>query len=131
IPLNGKNIDKLGIFIYGGASGNIVDGPCVGKSYSWIDGMGINSTTTGTISTSSNSSELSIYPNPSSGVVNITSADKKNISYELYSLVGELIAKGIIDNEQLAIHEKGVYILKLYTGFNALNVCTKKIIVIK
>ena len=74
--------------------------------------------------------DVIIYPNPSTGVVNIMGRDEGNIGYELYSLIGELIDKGKIDNNQLSIHDQGMYILKLYAGLDDRKTYSSKLIII-
>jgi hypothetical protein len=74
---------------------------------------------------------IDVYPIPSTGIVNITSPDKQNIRYELYSTIGRLISKGNIDEGQLNIHNQGIFILKLYAGSDSNNIYSTRIVVIK
>ena len=62
-----------------------------------------------------NSSDISIYPNPTKDVLNIKlDAASHQASYSIYNMSGKLIKEGIL-NKQIRIEElmEGAYILKL------------------
>ena len=105
IPLPDENINGLSILIFGGASTHPADGPCLSRSYTWIDGLYVD--------TGLPEDDVVIYPNPSDGNIQIHYPGAKHIAYELYSLLGQLISKGEVVNRQLTIDEKGVYALRL------------------
>lgn len=130
IPLSFDHMDALTIEIYGGAGNNPLDGPCIGRSFSWIDGISLDSGTSVPYSPETESQNILVYPNPSSGRVHIGYQTEKNLHYELYSLIGQLISMGHIDNGELAIHEKGTFLLRLFTCTNNENVYTSKLIVV-
>jgi hypothetical protein len=113
IPLEGENIESLQIFLYGAGISSPVDGPCQNRSFVWVDGMTIDPITTGDNYLSMVPSIVSIFPNPTSGLVYLNSTIGKCTSYELYSISGKIISKGKIVNDQMIIHEKGTFILKL------------------
>ncbi len=131
VPLPGENIDELGIIMYGGASTHPADGPCLGRSFSWIDGMTIDSKTSIRPPLTHEKMDIDVYPIPSTGIVNIASHGVYNIRYELYTAFGRLIDSGNIEEGQLIIHDQGIFILKLYAGFDSHNIYSTKIVVIK
>ena len=58
--------------------------------------------------------DVGIYPNPSSGLFNLTNpSDFK--SYELYDLSGKLIAASFVNSAEIVVESKGVYLLVLKT----------------
>ncbi len=88
-----------------------------------------NFSTDGFLDTNDNSlTSISIYPNPSSGIVNITNAENSNL--EVYNLLGQLInyKNNLMDNEKIDFsnYTSGIYILKLVLGSVSV---TKKVIV--
>ena len=131
IPLITENIDAVSILIFGGASSHPADGPCGSRSITWIDGMDIETGTSDGFSPFLNKPNVSIYPNPSNGLINIRHVEGKRINYELYSLLGEFISKGQIENEELAIQEKGTYMLRLFVDEKDRSVFTSKLIVVQ
>lgn len=131
IPITDGNIIILNLIIFGGASTNPTDGPCIGRSFSWIDGMSVESTTAIKDSPTHERSEVSIFPNPSTGLVSIDYPIGHICGYELYSLIGELISTGEVFNNQLRIQERGIYILKLMTNDVNRKVFFQKILIQK
>ncbi len=81
------------------------------------------------LSLSSNNFELSnlnIYPNPTSGIINIANDLGLSISYKFYDVLGKNISNGKIGNNQLEINvDKGIYFLELTSESGTI---TKKII---
>ncbi len=130
IPLSDENIDAISIFISGGAGSNPGDGPCLNRSISWIDGMAIDSLTSDGFSSLLEVPYVSVYPNPSNGLVHIRNRDGSSMEYELYSIIGELISKGQIVGDELVIHEKGTYILRIFVGDKYRHDYRRKIIVV-
>lgn len=74
----------------------------------------------------SNEIDLSIYPNPSSGLISIETKDQIN-SIEVYNLIGELITVNKEINQQLDLSalDSGMYILKF--DFSNGNSVSKKL----
>jgi hypothetical protein len=130
IPLSGKNIDEISIFIYGGAGNSPFDG-CVNQSISWLDGMTIESDTPVGSSVYQEKNNIIIYPNPSTGIVYITGIDIQNIRYELYTSIGEFVATGKIENGGLSVQNQGVYILKLYALVDDREIYSSKLVIVK
>ncbi len=64
-----------------------------------------------------------LFPNPSSGVINIESSQKM-LRIELYSMEGKLI--NITNHNRFKIKDKGIYFVKIYTD---LGIVIKKVIV--
>lgn len=131
IPLSGHNIDEMSIFIYGGASTHPLDGPCLNRSYSWIDAMSIEAKTTYSNFPNKQKHDFIIYPNPSRGLINILQPGSQRLEFELYSVYGELVDKGEIDDGQFFIDNQGIYFLKLFSDFNPSNIYTYKLIIIE
>lgn len=129
IPITDDNIITLDFLIYGGASTNPTDGPCLGRSFSWIDGMNIESSTAVEPQPVLERPNVSIYPNPTSGLINVTYPGGQIMGYELYSMLGELISAGEIEHGQLSIQERGIYVIKLIPSPGNRNVYCKKVIV--
>ena len=78
-------------------------------------------------------SNISLYPNPSNGKINLTIAGfplDKNCNMEIYNLQGELINQSVITNIKTEIdisrQPKGIYFVKIYSGLSTL---TKRIII--
>ncbi len=73
-------------------------------------------------------SSISVYPNPTTGIIQIMNA--KNSIVEIIDVTGKLIQKIVITNEEqiidLSQEEKGVYFIKVITNNGTL---TKKLIV--
>lgn len=113
IPLPDENLNGISILIAGGAGTNPTDGPCIHRTISWIDEMTIESISSNGYLKFQQNPEISVYPNPSSGLINVTCVDKAIMEYQLYSLTGEIISKGKMPSGQLLIQNKGIYILKL------------------
>lgn len=57
---------------------------------------------------------LTIYPNPTQGLLNIKGIESNTASYKLYSLAGAVAQQGMINNEQITLNvAKGVYMLEI------------------
>ena len=63
---------------------------------------------------------LQIYPNPSSGIFNITGATVAK--YEVYNLLGQLVKSGKINDDNtdvdLSNQSKAIYLLKIIDDSN-------------
>ena len=55
---------------------------------------------------------ITIYPNPTSGLINIGGVDAE-VDYQLYSVDGKLTQSGLITNQSLFIETPGLYLLKI------------------
>ena len=71
--------------------------------------------------------KFSVYPNPSSGIINIRT-DETVDKTQLYNTLGQLIINKNSNTKQLNINsvKPGIYLLKIYSNN---NVVTKKVIV--
>ena len=81
-----------------------------------------------TLSTNNfNKEDVTIYPNPSNGIVNIKSS-LENLDYQLFNIQGKLVQKNTIQNNRLNFSNfsKGIYFLKLSSDNNSI---VKKIII--
>lgn len=59
------------------------------------------------------SKDITISPNPSYGFVNVEGVDNQT-TYEIYSIAGSLVEKGIVNNGQIDYNvQPGVYLLKV------------------
>ncbi len=56
--------------------------------------------------------EITVYPNPTSGLINIGGLDGET-TYELYSVDGKQIQNGLTNNQSLFIETPGLYLLKI------------------
>ncbi len=83
-------------------------------------------TCTGINEASANS--ISVYPNPTNGVVNInlTAELAKNASLEVYDALGKLVVKQILSNELNTINisnlENGIYVFKVLNNTNTVKI---------
>ena len=69
-------------------------------------------------------SEISILPNPTSGVLNISTA--KNTNYRLFNIKGQVLKKGVLENKiDISSLSKGIYLLNLKTNKGSF---TKKVV---
>ncbi|GAK91373.1 hypothetical protein JCM19297_872 [Nonlabens ulvanivorans] len=61
---------------------------------------------------------FSIYPNPASDTISIYGGASQfdTISYQLYSITGQLVQNGIYNNDSVDVSElnSGLYLLQLY-----------------
>ncbi len=57
--------------------------------------------------------QVSIYPNPTNSVINIENKSGLNYTYKMYSVTGQLLARG--DKQQLSVNQlpQGLYLLQL------------------
>lgn len=71
--------------------------------------------------------ELSIYPNPAREFLYVESATKQALNYTIRNAVGQTLANGTIQNQQIAVQKlpKGIYILSINNG---VDTYTKKFI---
>lgn len=76
-------------------------------------------------------SQITMYPNPSTGLVNIANATGNNLKYEVYSMLGQLIVKGNNQNTTFAFDMSnvttGLYFVKI-TDTQTNSTTTKKLI---
>ena len=75
---------------------------------------------------------ISVYPNPNSGIINIslTAELSKNTSVEVYDAIGKLVVKQSITNELSTINisnlDNGIYLFKIIN--NATIIKTGKLV---
>ena len=73
-------------------------------------------------------SSISIYPNPSNGIVNVTLTSEltKNSSIEVYDALGKLVVKQVLVNELNAINmsnlNNGIYTFKVINNTNTIKI---------
>ena len=69
-------------------------------------------------------SGISILPNPTSGVLNITTIEKAN--YSLFNIKGQVLKKGVLENKiDISSLSKGIYLLNIKTSKDSF---TKKVV---
>jgi hypothetical protein len=69
------------------------------------------------ISKASELNNLEIYPNPSSGHLNIKGLENEQGSYELFDLTGRRLERGLVNNGQINYNlGKGIYVLRVQDG---------------
>ena len=93
--------DKFGYPVYGDNTG---------KVYRWSQKIGSGLATSETIA----KSKITIYPNPSTGIVNISNKEKIS-SVEVYDAAGKLLQKAQPNTDKTQIDlsgKKGVYMIK-------------------
>ena len=73
IPLMEENINAMTIWIYGGMSGSPFGSFCVNSSISWIDDMVIDSETSDHLTIRRGSTDIAVFPNPTTDYVTIPS----------------------------------------------------------
>lgn len=131
IPIAHSNIDSLTIEIRGGALNGATDG-CPHRSYSWIDGFGIEDTEISSTNAGlrPNKESISIFPNPSSGIIEIEKIASEITTYYLYSFDGKLIDYGNLSGQTtiLEIKQNGIFFLRLTDENQSFEVSQKIII---
>ncbi|RLD49829.1 MAG: hypothetical protein DRI94_10305, partial [Bacteroidetes bacterium] len=62
-------------------------------------------------------SDITIYPNPSNGIIYINSKNKSQKNYEVYDITGRIVKKGILNNSVNKINlenvRSGNYLIKI------------------
>ena len=111
VPITITNADTMVIYIYGGSTQNLADG-CKNHSYSWIDGLKIDDSST-TSNDDLMKSNINIFPNPSSGKLEIQGEWEKFQSFKVYDLLGRELEKGNLQSAELNLKSKGNLILIL------------------
>jgi uncharacterized Ntn-hydrolase superfamily protein len=91
--------------------------------------IGLCSITTGVKEFHTNQNPVQIYPNPTSGEINIGQLEDANTSIEVFNSVGELVITKPLENQQTRIDlgalPKGLYFVRVITQKGSV---TKKII---
>lgn len=116
LPISNPDVDSITLQIFGGALNGAADG-CPNRSFSWIDGMHIEETTTGIENSLTRlGQEVQVYPNPSTGTLWIDQPDEHTISrFQIFSVDGKLLEQGRFNglNIHLESELKGMFVLKL------------------
>jgi len=75
--------------------------------------LGLRPAMTGTVS-ASNGNDVKVYPNPVNGSVLFVS-DANQASYHIYNVLGQEMAKGMVENDSLSVAtlKAGIYILEI------------------
>lgn len=85
-----------------------------GAGTSWVSGVTLS------ITKDVLSNLISLYPNPSNGIVFIKNSERVDLQYEVYSMTGKKVKSGKISNDldyiDLSTVSQGVYLLKGYLG---------------
>jgi len=110
LPLEMNGIDSLEIEFFTGGLANGVD-ECIHKSQAWIDDVQYVSGLTSSIS--ENKLDFNVYPNPSTGIINITNDEKSELNYELYNMNGQLLERGTTINK-INLRNKGLHYLRIH-----------------
>ena len=63
-----------------------------------------------------NHSILSLYPNPSSSIVNIKTSNSDNLAVEIYDISGKLVQQSTAHSINICEHEPGIYLFKIFHG---------------
>jgi sugar lactone lactonase YvrE len=70
-------------------------------------------------------SSVKVFPNPASDFIKIENNKKKSLSIEIYNIQGKLIKSLISSLDRILIDcntfNKGVYVVKIYTGLNEIK----------
>lgn len=64
-------------------------------------------------------SEISIYPNPSNGIINIKSEENSSISFEIYNITGRMVSKGEFNSSYKLQLSEGVYFIHVKSDNNS------------
>lgn len=76
---------------------------------------------------------ITIYPNPSNGLIKLETSLLTQLQIQVYNILGELIKEQSVINQQTAIdltnYPAGFYIIKIYDNDNAKNVMHEKILI--
>jgi hypothetical protein len=129
IPIiHDEDFDSIRIEIVGGAWNGPTDG-CHDHTISWIDNMRLDNTSS--LSENVNlESEINVFPNPSQGIINISSTLNLDNEYQLIDNHGRIVQKGKLHNNTIYTDRKGVYALKLFSEINGQNKSIVKRIVL-
>ncbi|AGC75392.1 putative secreted protein (Por secretion system target) [Nonlabens dokdonensis] len=72
--------------------------------------------------------EVTVYPNPTSDLLNVKIADSKQYNYVMYNVVGGIVKKGTISDKGIDVSElaQNMYLLRVYNDATSV---TKKVII--
>lgn len=127
IPFQSEDVDSLIIAFSGGSAGGFNDG-CYFQSFGWVDAVSIRPSNTLGIGEVTEY-DVSIFPNPTSGLIFISGLPEGNYSYKIFSITGEMILLGRLRESKVEIPNKGFYILSLEQANLVQSRIMKKIIV--
>jgi hypothetical protein len=130
IPLVRTMVDSIAISITGGATSSGIDDGCYNRSIAWVDNLEIRQSSL-TSSVQVNKEPLSVYPNPTRGIIQIDGDWSEFREYYIYSILGKLISQGTLTEPKIQINDPGFYILVLADPGNVHDPFVSKIIVHK
>ncbi len=61
---------------------------------------------------------LSLYPNPTNGIINISGLENSDVEYTVYDISGRTVQAGIVNNQIRLDAASGIYIIELKDGNN-------------
>jgi hypothetical protein len=112
IPLLHTAIDSMTISFSGGSRSHGADDICYLRSFSWVDNLRIMPSTLTRIE-HIRTDAVSVFPNPSNGFFQIDGDWQGVREYAVYSIFGEVVARGILSRPEIYINEPGMYVLVL------------------
>ncbi len=111
IPLGYSAIDSVYIEIGAGALNGADDG-CYNQNICWLDRLDLKERTTN-VEENETPNQISVYPNPSTGKINLKGSISNFEEYAIYDLQGTLITKSKIKDTTIDIESKGIFLLEL------------------
>lgn len=97
--------------------------PCGSYTYGEVEDYAVFIPSSLAVSDHSKEMSLQVYPNPATNVLNVSKVSH-NAAYTIYSVAGQLVAKGKMVNNTVAVSQlqKGVYIISVEDGGNVSKV---------
>ncbi|RLD18651.1 MAG: hypothetical protein DRI69_09945 [Bacteroidetes bacterium] len=112
IPLLHTTIDSIRISFSGGARSHGAADICYLRSFAWIDNLSIKPSSV-TSTEHINTALVSVFPNPSRGILHIDGNWRELQDYTVYSILGDIVAHGTLSEPRIQINEPGIYVLVL------------------
>lgn len=106
---------------------NAVPTACESFTYGQVEDYTVNIVASGVVNAitsdleidgNKNNYDFAIYPNPTKGILNISSFDNRAVSYVIYSLIGKKIISGNAIETGIDVSEipSGIYVIELNDG---------------